>query len=131
MTPENVTTLEQLLAQADEQINYPFEEILEKYVPFADHITDYVCLSVIMIEDMVSGKLGAEKKKLVTAELMKLWAGVPIPFFLRPFLDPLFEVAVSVMIDGAVTLLNKLFPKGWIPEAVTEGLELSLPIGAP
>lgn len=116
MTPDNGMTLDKLLALADEQINYPFEEILEKYVPFADHITDYVCLSVVMVEDMLSGGLSTEKKALVTAELKKLWAGVPIPFFLRPFVDPLFEVAVSVIIDGAVKLLNTLFPKGWIPE---------------
>jgi len=116
-------TLEQLLAQADEQINYPFEDILEKYVPFADHITDYVCLSVVMVEDMLSGELGPEKKALVTAELKKLWLGVPIPFFLRPFVDPLFEVAVSVMIDGAVKLLNTLFPKGWMPNEIIGGLE--------
>ena len=120
MTP---ITLEQLLAQADEQINYPFEDILEKYVPFADHITDYVCLSVVMVEDMLSGELGPEKKALVTAELKKLWLGVPIPFFLRPFVDPLFEVAVSVMIDGAVKLLNTLFPKGWMPNEIIGGLE--------
>jgi len=126
VTPENVTTLEQLLAQADEQINYPFEDILEQYVPFLDHITDYVCLSVVMVEDMVSGGLGPDKKALVTAELKKLWTALPIPFFLRPFLDPLFEVAVSVMIDGAVALLNKLFPKGFIPEGIAKELGLEV-----
>lgn len=104
-------TLQELLQQADDQISYPFEDIIERYLPFADSITDHVCVCVIVLEDVFSGKgLGPEKKEALMVGLRALWVGIPILVFLRPILDPIFETAMSALIDTVVNWINGLFP---------------------
>ena len=111
--------LEELLLQADEEINYPFENVLERYLPMADEITDYICVCVIVLEDVMSGQgLGPIKKEVLMVGLRAMWVQVPMLPFLRPIFDPMFEVAMSAAIDFVVGWINSLFPedvraKGW------------------
>lgn len=107
-----------LLQQADEQINYPFEDIIEGFLPGVDSVTDYICVGVVLIEDVYKGLgVGPLKKERLMIGLRAMWTGLPIPFFLRPFVDPMFEIGMSALIDLVVSWLNDLFAddpkKGW------------------
>jgi len=107
-------TLEEILQKADEEIHYPGEEIIERFFPGADRITDYICSFVLTAEDLLQGKgLGESKKVLVMAALETLWAGLPIPLYIKPYLKGLFDVMAASLVDMVVDFLNNLFEVSW------------------
>ena len=105
-------TYEELKQLADEQIQYPFERVIEKWWPGADAITDHLCAGVMVIEDAFDGDgIGEEKKAALIDGAMKLWEAAPIPAVVRMFLDGILPGVLSFLIEQIVDLLNKLLTK--------------------
>jgi len=106
-------TFEELKRQADEEISYPFEAVVEKYWPLADTITDYICAGVLTMEDAFDGDgLGEEKKEALMDGLMRIWDRVPLPFVIKKFLGAVIPGIFSWLIDQIVALMNRLFGDG-------------------
>jgi len=115
-------TIEELIAQADKELNYPFEKIIERYWPAADAITDVVCSGVLVAEDLLrGGENGQEKKNLVNTALFSMFNKLPVPTWAKPFVRPLFQASMSGFIDLVVRWLNKKWPDGWLKHVSTNG----------
>lgn len=106
--------LSQILAEADEEINYPLEGVLERFLPWSDDLTDYVCAAVMLSEDMVNGDgEGKRKKEIAVGLLRTAFDTLPLPPVIGKFLGKLFEGFVSGLIDLVVGWFNKKFPQGF------------------
>ena len=105
-------TYEELKDLADEQINYPFEKVIEKWWPGADAITDHICAGVIVMQDAFGPEgIGAAKKAALLDALMKLWGAAPIPAVVRMFLDAMLPGVLSFLIEQIVALMHKLLTR--------------------
>jgi len=105
-------TFEELKAQADEQISYPFEKVIERYWPLSDTLSDYICMGVITMEDAFEGDgLGEEKKEALLDGLNRLWEAAPIPFVVKKFLGAILPGIFSWLVDKIVELMNKLLDR--------------------
>lgn len=107
-------TILEIIQQADEEITYPFETVIEKYLPWADAISDVVCTAVFVMEDVFNGQgMGATKKDMLLSIMGALWDRAPIPAWAKGFLDQLFSMSMNAFIDVVVDWLNKKFPDGF------------------
>lgn len=109
-------TIEELLNQADEQITYPFEKVIEHCFPLADTVTDYVvCLcgdSGGLREEWCTAP--ADKKEAIMQGLWDIWEQIPLSAKLHNILDSIFTFAMSALIDTVVAWLNHILPDhGW------------------
>jgi len=106
-------TIQEILKQADSSINYPFERIIEKYLPWADRVSDVVCTGIFLMEDVYQGEtMGPQRKQALMDILTALWERAPIPAWAKGLLDKLFVVAMESLIDKLVAWLNAKFPDG-------------------
>lgn len=106
-------TIQEIVNQADQEINYPFEKIIEKYLPWADKVSDVVCTGVFLMEDVYKGeKMGPQRKQALMEILTALWQRAPIPAWAKGLLDKLFISAMETLIDKLVAWLNAKFPGG-------------------
>lgn len=107
-------TIQEIIQQADEAINYPFEQVIEKYLPWADRVSDIVCTGIFLMEDVFEGEgMGTQKKTLLLSIMTALWQRAPIPAWAKGLLDKLFLVSMDVFVDKVVEWLNAKFPDGF------------------
>jgi len=106
-------TIQEIVNQADREISYPFEEIIEKYLPWTDRISDVVCAGIFLMEDVYRGeKMGPQRKEALLGILNTLWRRAPVPPWTRGVLDKLFTFVMQELIDKLVAWLNAKFPGG-------------------
>ena len=114
-------TIQEIVQQADEAIHYPFEKIIEKYLPWADSVSDVVCTGIFVMEDVYKGEaMGAQRKQALIEILAALWALAPIPAWAKGLLDKLFVSGMSSLIDKLVAWLNAKFPGGLLKAVEAE-----------
>ena len=102
-------TFEELKALADSEIEYPFEKIVERYWPFSDTLSDYICMGIITMEDAFDGDgLGVIKKEALMDGLNRLWAAAPIPFVIKTFLGAIMPGIFSWLINQIVGSMHGL-----------------------
>jgi len=106
-------TMQEIVEQADKDINYPFEQIIEKYLPWVDTVTDVVCTGIWLMEDVYQGEaMGPQRKQALMEILMMLWAMAPIPTWGKDLLTTIFHMSMEWLIDSLVNWLNSKFPDG-------------------
>lgn len=108
MSTENITTWKQLVEYADQQIEYPFEEFLEKHISFADSLTDVVCAAVVIAEDI--GDNLDETKNMLARRMLHTYLQSSQ---WHPLIVKIIDAALIVAIEATVAALNMLFPAGW------------------
>jgi hypothetical protein len=112
-------TFKELVAQADAEIRYPLEPLLEKKFPALDRVMDVLCYAVLSAEVFIGSGNGAKKKEIVMLWISVLFARLPIR---APMIAALMQLA-GFFVDRLVAWLNEKFPAGFgeAVEGVTVG----------
>jgi len=128
-------TMQELVAQANQEITYPGETLLEKYAPAIDHVIDYVMVGVFVVENVFRGQeqAGPDKSELLVTLLSWLWDIVPIKNeAFRTFFGPIFKFSMPALINKLVDWLNGKLPEGQrdltalVPAATFEAQDLGM-----
>jgi hypothetical protein len=102
-------TFKELVAQADAEIKYPLEPLLEEKFPALDRVMDVLCYAVLSAEVFVGAGNGPAKKALVMKWIGVLFAFLPVSGPLKIALVQL----VGFFVDRLVAWLNEKFPAGF------------------
>lgn len=108
MSTAEIKSWSELVEYADNAINYPFESFLEKHISPLDKITDIVCAAVIIAEDI--GDNEGETKNMLARRMLHAYLETTQ---WHPFIVKVIDTALIFAIEGAVALLDSLFPAGW------------------
>lgn len=108
MSAVNIKTWGELVAYADDTINYPWEAFLEKHIPFFDTLTDAICSAVVIAENIGDTSIQTKDKLAISMLHSYLeteqWS---------PFLVQIVDTALIFAIENVINLLDALFPSGW------------------
>lgn len=108
MKVEDIKSWSDLVAYADEKIQYPFEEFLEKHIGIMDTLTDHICAAVVIAENI--GDTSVETKNKLARRL--LIEQLEISGW-NPLLVKFVDLSLIFAIETVIDLLDSIFPSGW------------------
>lgn len=98
----------------NETISYPGERLLEYWLPGLDTWIDKILYMVLSVEEIaVDKKLRAEREQIVIDLVWETWGMLPIPSFIRKWIDPILDGIMRRLIRQVVEWLNDALGHSW------------------
>ena len=107
-------TLRQMLDDGDAAYTYPGEATIERLIPAADNVMDWVEMAIHSVERTIEPGETPESKTKRAVDLMLLaWTAVT-PDWCEVWLTPLFKVAAASLVRWTIDFLNTTLGHKWV-----------------
>ena len=106
--------LEEIALKMDAAFHYPGEALLEYWLPGVDRWIDKILYAILSVEEIATeGNIKPQREQMAVDILQAFWNAIPMPFFIRQWMAPLFEPIVRGLIRQAVAWLNDAIGHNW------------------